>query len=59
MTHWFFMAYLCEDCDIYWQDKWTSITDDDCPKCGKNSMPIEVSDWDDPEPDPMEDEDEC
>ncbi len=30
----FINHYKCGDCGCRWQDQWSSMCDDDCPKCG-------------------------
>ena len=40
----FRMTYRCTECGEGWQDDWSSEVDDDCPTCGSNQRPIEVSD---------------
>ena len=26
--------YRCDDCDVSWEDEWSCMCDDDCPRCG-------------------------
>jgi hypothetical protein len=35
---WFRNHYVCECCEHEWSDEWSSMCDDDCPKCGARHM---------------------
>ncbi|HEY1933046.1 MAG TPA: hypothetical protein VGG99_13615 [Acetobacteraceae bacterium] len=35
---WFINQYECDDCGHTWEDEWSCMCDDDCPKCGARHM---------------------
>jgi predicted nucleic acid-binding Zn-ribbon protein len=35
---WFINQYECDDCGYTWEDEWSAMCDDDCPKCGARHM---------------------
>ncbi len=35
---WFINHYLCERCQNKWEDEWSAMCEDDCPRCGARHM---------------------
>lgn len=35
---WFLNHYVCEDCKRVWEDEWSCMCDDDCPRCSARHM---------------------
>ena len=43
----FLNEYTCYRCEYEWSDEWSSIVDDDCPKCGaRHCSPDESTEMD-------------
>jgi predicted nucleic acid-binding Zn-ribbon protein len=42
---WFVNHYRCGDCGETWDDEWSCMVDDDCPKCGsRHWSPLDSED---------------
>jgi len=36
---WYLNEYHCEDCDVSWEDEWSCMCNDRCPKCDTETEP--------------------
>ena len=34
--------YDCLECDTQWKDEWSCGSDDECPKCGRDTSPTDT-----------------
>ena len=42
---WYNNRYVCPKCGTFWEDAWSAMCDDECPKCGCESiMPVSCDD---------------
>ncbi|MEJ2624076.1 MAG: hypothetical protein P8Z80_05920 [Pseudolabrys sp.] len=41
---WFRNHYACDRCGCTWDDEWSCMCDDDCPRCGARHMSPSDSD---------------
>lgn len=41
---WFLNEYYCVECDISWEDEWSCMCNDHCPKCDAEIEPIKSKD---------------
>lgn len=47
----FLNYYACPACDTHWEDRWSSMVDDDCPSCGlRHISPYDSEDIGEEEP---------